>query len=124
MVLRDRDGSFEPIIVSKRKRRLDGIDQIVLSLTARGLTTGEVAAHFEEVYGARVSKDTISRITEKIVGELAEWSSRPLDPVYPVIFVDAIVVKVRDGQVRNTPFYVVMGVTMNGERDIHRDLGW
>lgn len=97
---------------------MDGIDQIVLSLTARGLTTGEVAAHFEEVYGARVSKDTISRITEKIVGELAEWSSRPLDPVYPVIFVDAIVVKVRDGQVRNTPFYVVMGVTMNGERDI------
>ena len=123
-VLRDRDGSFEPIIVPKRKRRLDGIDQIVLSLTARGLTTGEVAAHFEEVYGARVSKDTISRITEKIVGELAEWSSRPLDPVYPVIFVDAIVVKVRDGQVRNTPFYVVMGVTMNGERDIHRHLGW
>lgn len=119
MVPRDRDGSFEPIIVPKRKRRLDGIDQIVLSLTARGLTTGEVAAHFEEVYGARVSKDTISRITEKIVGELAEWSSRPLDPVYPVIFArrDSHV-KVRDGQVRNTPFYVVMGVTMNGERDI------
>ena len=90
MVPRDRDGSFEPIIVPKRKRRLDGIDQIVLSLTARGLTTGEVAAHFEEVYGARVSKDTISRITEKIVGELAEWSSRPLDVIYPVIFVDAI----------------------------------
>lgn len=125
MVPRDRDGSFEPIIVPKRKRRLDGIDQIVLSLTARGLTTGEVAAHLEEVYGARVSKDTISRITEKIVGELAEWSSRPLDPVYPVIFArrDSHV-KVCDGQVRNTPFYVVMGVTMNGERDIHRDLGW
>lgn len=83
-----------------------------------GLTTGEIAAHFEEVYGARVSKDTISRITEKVAGELAEWSSRPLDPLYPVIFVDAIVVKVRDGQVRNTPFYVVMGVTTNGERDI------
>jgi transposase-like protein len=82
------------------------------------LTTGEIAAHFEEVYGAKVSKDTISRITEKVAGELAEWSSRPLDPLYPVIFVDAIVVKVRDGQVRNTPFYVVMGVTTNGERDI------
>ena len=117
-VPRDRDGSFTPVIVPKRKRRLDGIDQIVLSLTARGLTTGEIAAHFEEVYGARVSKDTISRITEKVAGELAEWSSRPLDPLYPVIFVDAIVVKVRDGQVRNTPFYVVMGVTTNGERDI------
>lgn len=117
-VPRDRDGSFTPVIVPKRKRRLDGIDQIVLSLSARGLTTGEIAAHFEEVYGARVSKDTISRITEKVAGELAEWSSRPLDPLYPVIFVDAIVVKVRDGQVRNTPFYVVMGVTTNGERDI------
>ncbi|ADX74852.1 transposase [Pseudarthrobacter phenanthrenivorans Sphe3] len=117
-VPRDRDGSFEPVIVPKRKRRLDGIDQIVLSLSARGLTTGEIAAHFEEVYGARVSKDTISRITEKVAGELAEWSARPLDPIYPVLFVDAVVVKVRDGQVRNTPFYVVMGVTTNGEREI------
>ena len=114
MILRDRDGSFEPIIVPKRKRRVDGIDQIVLSLTARGLTTGEVAAHFEEVYGARVSKDTISRITEKIVGELAEWSSRPLDAIYPVIFArrDSHV-KVRDGHVRTTPFYVVIGVTVS-----------
>jgi putative transposase len=76
-VPRDRDGSFEPVIVPKRKRRLDGIDQIVLSLSARGLTTGEIAAHFEVVYGAKVSKDTISRITEKVVGELAEWSARP-----------------------------------------------
>ncbi|WP_127795219.1 IS256 family transposase [Agromyces sp. LHK192] len=117
-VPRDRDGSFEPVIVPKRKRRLDGIDQIVLSLTARGLTTGEVAAHFDEVYGAKVSKDTISRITEKVTAELTEWASRPLDAVYPVILVDAIVVKVRDGQVRNIPFYVVMGVTVNGERDI------
>jgi len=117
-VPRDRDGSFDPVIVPKRKRRLDGVDQIVLSLTARGLTTGEIAAHFDEVYGAKVSKDTISRITEKVTGELAEWASRPLDPVYPVIFVDAIVVKARDGQVRNTPFYVVMGVTTNGEREI------
>ncbi|GAA2244761.1 hypothetical protein GCM10010401_17550 [Rarobacter faecitabidus] len=89
-VPRDRDGSFEPMIVPKRKRRLDGVDQIVLSLTARGLTTGEIAAHFDEVYGAKVSKDTISRITEKVAGELAEWTSRPLDPLYPVIFVDAI----------------------------------
>ncbi len=117
-VPRDRDGSLTPVIVPQRKRRLDGIDQIVLSLSARGLTTGEIAAHFEEVYGAMVSKDTISRITEKVTGELAEWSARPLDPLYPVIFVDAIVVKVRDGQVRNTPFSVVMGVTTNGEREI------
>jgi putative transposase len=117
-VPRDRDGSFEPVIVRKRQRRLEGIDQIVLSLTARGLTTGEIAAHVADVYGATVSKDTVSRITEKVTGELAEWASRPLDPVYPVIFVDAIVVKVRDGQVRNTPYYVVMGVTTGGEREI------
>ncbi|GAB13249.1 putative transposase [Arthrobacter globiformis NBRC 12137] len=82
------------MIVPKRKRRLDGIDQVVLSFSARGLTTGEIAAHFEEVYGAKVSKDTISRITEKVAGELAEWSARPGDPVYPVLFVDAVVVKV------------------------------
>lgn len=117
-VPRDRDGTFEPVIVKKRQRRLDGVDQIVLSLTARGLTTGEVAAHFADVYGATVSKDTISRITEKVVGELAEWQNRPLDRVYPVIFIDAIVVKVRDGQVTNKPFYVVIGVTTAGERDI------
>jgi putative transposase len=117
-VPRDRDGSFEPVIVPKRKRRLDGIDEIVLSLTARGLTTGEIAAHFTDVYGATVSKDTISRITEKVSAEMTEWASRPLDPIYPVIFVDALVIKVREGQVRNTPYYVVMGVTVAGERDI------
>jgi putative transposase len=87
---------------AQAERRLDGIDQIVLSLSARGLTTGEIAAQFEEVYGAKVSKDTVSRITEKVAGELAEWSARPLDPIYPVLFVYAVVVKVRDGQVCNT----------------------
>jgi len=117
-VPRDREGTFEPVIVRKRQRRLDGIDQIVLSLTARGLTTGEVSAHFAEVYGAKVSKDTISRISDKVVEEMAEWRNRPLDRVYPVIFIDAIVVKVRDGQVVNRPVYVVIGVTVNGERDI------
>ncbi|NUP74396.1 MAG: IS256 family transposase [Sinomonas sp.] len=117
-VPRDRDGSFAPVIVPKRARRLGGVDEIVLSLSARGLTTGEIAAHFDEVYGAAVSKDTVSRITDKVAGEMAEWSSRPLDPVYPVLFVDAIHVKVRDGQVRNMPFYVVLGVTVGGERDI------
>jgi len=117
-VPRDRDGSFEPVIVRKRQRRLDGIDQIVLSLTARGLTTGEVSAHFAEVYGASVGKDTISRITDAVVEAMTEWQNRPLDRVYPVLFIDAIVVKVRDGQVVNRPFYVAVGVTVNGERDI------
>ena len=118
VVPRDRQGTFEPRIVKKRQGRLDGVDQIVLSLTARGLTTGEVAAHFADVYDAQVSKDTISRITDKVIGEMAEWQTRPLDRVYPVIFIDALVVKVRDGQVTNKPFYVVIGVTTGGERDI------
>jgi putative transposase len=117
-VPRDRDGSFAPAIVRKRQRRLDGVDEIVLSLAARGLTTGEIAAHFAEVYGAKVSRDTISRITDKVIDEMTEWRNRPLDRVYPVLFVDAIVVKVRDGQVVNRPVYVVLGVTVNGERDI------
>jgi len=117
-VPRDRAGTFTPAIVPKRARWLGGVDELVLSLSARGLTTGEIAAHFADVYGATVSKDTISRISEKVTGEMAEWASRPLDAIYPVIFVDAIVVKVRDGQVRNTAFYVVMGVTTSGERDI------
>jgi putative transposase len=93
-VPRDRDGTFEPVIVRKRQRRLDGVDQMVLSLTARGLTTGEVSAHLAEVYGAHVGKDQVSRITEAVVAEMNEWQNRPLDRVYPVIFIDAIVVKV------------------------------
>ena len=115
---RDRDGTFEPGIVRKRQRRLDGVDQIILSLSARGLTTGEIAAHFADVYGATVSKDTISKITDKVLEEMAEWRNRPLDRVYPVVFIDAIMVKVRDGQVTNRPVYVAIGVTCNGERDI------
>lgn len=77
-VPRDREGSFEPKIVKKRQRRLTGVDEIVLSLTARGLTTGEVAAHFDDVYGTSVSKDTISRITDKVIEEMTEWQNRPL----------------------------------------------
>ncbi|MDT5350664.1 MAG: putative transposase [Mycobacterium sp.] len=115
---RDTNSSFEPQIVKKRQRRLTGIDEIVLSLTAKGLTTGEVAAHFADVYGATVSKDTISRITDKVIGKMAEWCNRPLESVYPVVFIDAIFVKIRDGQVTNRPIYVAVGVTCAGERDI------
>lgn len=102
----------------KRQRRLGGIDEIVLSLTARGLTTGEVAAHFHGVYGGSVSKDMISRMTDKVFEEMTEWQNGPLGRVYPVVFIGAIVVKVRDGQVRNKPFFVAVGVTAVGERDI------
>ena len=117
-VPRDRAGTFEPVIVPKGKRRLEGVDRIVLSLTARGLTTGEISAHFAEVYGASIAKDTISRISDRVLEEMTEWLHRPLDEVYPVVFIDAIVVKVRDGQVTNKPFYVAIGVTVHGERDI------
>lgn len=117
-VPRDIDSSFAPQIVKKRQRRLTGIDEIVLSLTAKGLTTGEVSAHFADIYGATVSKDTISRITDKVVGEMTEWQNRPLERVYPVMFIDAVHVKVRDGQVTNRPMYVAIGVTVGGERDI------
>jgi transposase-like protein len=117
-VPRDTESSFDPQIVRKRQRRLTGVDEIVLSLSARGLTTGEIAAHFDEVYGAKVSRDTISRITEKVVAEMTDWCQRPLNRVYPVLFIDAIHVKVRDGQVTNRPIYVAIGVTVAGERDI------
>jgi len=117
-VPRDRDGSFEPQIVKKRQRRLTGVDEIVLSLYAKGLTTGEISAHFAEIYGASVSKETISRITDKVVEEMQAWQARPLDAVYAAIFIDAIVVKVRDGQVANRPVYAAIGVSLDGEKDI------
>jgi putative transposase len=117
-VPRDRAGTFTPQIVRKRQRRLEGVDQVVLSLYAKGLTTGEISAHFAEIYGASVSKETISRITDRVLEEMQEWSVRPLDEVYAAVFIDAIVVKVRDGQVANRPIYAAIGVTLAGERDI------
>jgi len=117
-VPRDRAGTFEPQIVRKRQRRLTGVDEIVLSLYAKGLTTGEISAHFAEIYGASVSRETISRITDRVLEELAEWCVRPLDEIYAAVFIDAIVVKVRDGQVANRPVYAAIGVTLDGEREI------
>jgi putative transposase len=117
-VPRDVAGTFEPQIVRKRQRRLTGVDEMVLSLSAKGLTHGEIAAHLAEVYGANVSKQTISTITDKVMDGMAEWQNRPLDRACPVLFVDAINVKIRDGQVANRPIYVVMAVTVEGHRDI------
>jgi putative transposase len=117
-VPRDRDASFAPTIVRKRQRRLGGVEGLVVSLVAKGLTTGEVAAHLAEVYGTQVSRQTISTITDRVLEGMAAWQSRPLDPVYPVIFIDAIQVKIRDGSVANRPIYVALGVTCDGERDI------
>jgi transposase-like protein len=117
-VPRDRQGSFEPQIVRKRQRRLSGVEDLVLSLSAKGLTTGEISAHLAEVYGAEVSRQTISTITDKVMEGMAEWQNRPLDPVYPVVFLDAINVKIRDGKVANRPVYVALAVTVEGTRDI------
>jgi putative transposase len=118
IVPRDRDSSFEPQIVRKRQRRLTGVEDMVLSLSAKGLTTGEISAHLAEVYGADVSRQTISTITDKVMDGMAEWQNRPLDRVYPVIFLDAINVKIRDGKVANRPVYVALAVTAEGTRDI------
>lgn len=115
---RDRHGTFEPQIVRKRQRRLSGVDSLVISLSAKGLTHGEIAAHLAEVYGAQVSKQTITTITERVVEAMSEWQGRPLDPVYPVVFIDAINVKIRDGNVANRPIYIALGVTVEGTRDV------
>ena len=117
-VPRDRAGTFEPVIVRKRQRRLSDVDAVAISLYAKGLTTGEISAHFAEVYGASVSKDTVSRITDRVVEDMQAWCSRPLLPVYAAVFIDAIYVKVRDGQVGNQPFYAAIGVDLEGHRDV------
>jgi putative transposase len=117
-VPRDRDASFEPKIVRKRQRRLGGVEDLVVSLVAKGLTTGEVQAHLAEIYGTEVSRQTISTITDRVLEGLSEWQNRPLDCVYPVVFIDVINVKIRDGNVANRPIYVALAVTVDGERDI------
>ena len=117
-VPRDRDATFSPTIVAKRQRRFGGVDNLVISLTAKGLTTGEVCAHLVEVYGTEVSKETISTITDRVLDSFSEWQNRLLDPVYPVVFIDCIHVKIRDGQVANRPIYVALAVTVDGGREI------
>ena len=117
-VPRDREGTFEPQIVRTRQRRLSGVDEMVLSRYAKGLTTGEISAHFAEIYGASVSKETISRITGKVIEEMTGWCHRPLGGVYAAVCIDAVMVKVRDGQVANRPIYAAIGVSLAGERDI------
>jgi hypothetical protein len=117
-VPRDRESSFAPKIVAKRQRRLSGMDDLVISLSAKGLTHGEISAHVAEIYGAEVSKQTISAITDRVMEGMVAWQSRPVDPVYPVIFIDCVHVKIRDGNVANRPIYVALAVTCEGTRDI------
>lgn len=117
-VPRDTASTFEPQIVKKRQRRPPGVDEMVLPLSAKGLTHGEMSAHLAGVYGADGSKQTITTITDKVMEGMAQWQSRPLDRVHPVVFVDAINVKIRDGQVANRPICIAMAVTVDGTRDI------
>ncbi|MCP4960330.1 MAG: IS256 family transposase [Actinomycetia bacterium] len=117
-VPRDRAGTFDPVTVPKHQRRLDGLSGNVISLYAKGLTTGEIQDHLAEIYDSDVSRETISKITDEIVEDMVLWQNRPLDPVYPVLLIDAIVIKVRDAQVANRPVYVAIGVNLQGERDV------
>ncbi|MEU1237600.1 IS256 family transposase [Micromonospora aurantiaca] len=117
-VPRDRTGSFTPRIVPKHTRRLDGFNEAILSRYATGLTTGEISAHLADVYDADVSRELISRVTDGVVDEMEAWRQRPLDRVYPVVFIDALVMRIRQGQVANRPVYVVVGISLDGERDV------
>lgn len=117
-VPRDRAGTFAPAVVPKHTRRLAGFDEAVISLYAKGMTTGDIANHLQDVYGDEVSRDLVSKVTDQILTDMAEWQSRPLDPVYPVVLIDAIVLKIRAGQVANRPVYVAMGITLDGRRDV------
>jgi putative transposase len=117
-VPRDRDGTFEPQIVKKRQRWLTWADEIVPSLCAKGLTTGEISAHFAAIYGASVRDETISRITGKVIEEMQSWQARPLHEVYAAVFTDAIMVKARDGRVASRPVYTAIGITLTGEKDV------
>ncbi|GAA2171882.1 IS256 family transposase [Actinomadura napierensis] len=117
-VPRDRASAFEPQIVPKHARRIEGFDEAIVSLYAKGLTTGEIRAHLAEIYQVEVSRDLISRVTDKVVEEMEAWRARPLDSVYPVVLIDALYVKIREGQVANRPIYVALGINCNGERDV------
>jgi putative transposase len=118
MVPRDREGSFEPQIVPKHQRRFAGFDDKIISMYARGMTTREISAHLQEIYGVEVSRDTISRATDAIIDDVKEWQSRPLDKLYLVVWLDAIVIKIRDqGTVRNKHAYLAIGCRPDGMKE-------
>ena len=118
-VPRDRAGSFEPQLIAKGQTRFDGFDEKILSLYARGMTVREIQGHLAELYGAEVSPDLISRVTDAVLEEVREWQSRPLDAVYPIVFFDAMRVKIRDeGLVKNKAVYVALAYNSDGEKDV------
>jgi putative transposase len=116
---RDREARFDPVLIGKYQRRLPGFDDKVISLYTRGMSTREIQGHLEEIYGAEVSPQLISTVTDAVTAEVAEWQSRPLEPLYPVMFFDAIRVKVRDqGTVCNKAVYLALGITPDGRKHI------
>ena len=118
-VPRDRAGSFDPKLIAKYQRRFPDFDDKIISMYARGLSVREIRSHLEEIYGIEVSPDLISAVTDAVLEEVAEWQNRPLDPVYPLIFFDAIRVKIRDeGFVRNKAVYIALGILPNGAKEI------
>ena len=118
-VPRDREARFDPVLIGKYQRRLPGFDDKVISLYTRGMSAREIQAHLEEIYGAEVSPQLISDVTGAVSAEIAEWQSRPLEPLYPVVFFDAIRVKIRDqGSVSNKAVYLALGVAPDGRKHI------
>ena len=118
-VPRDRAGTFEPRLIAKGQTRFDGFDDKIISLYARGMTVREIQGHLAELYGTEVSPDFISKVTDAVLEEVREWQSRPLDPVYPVVFFDALRVKIRDeGLVKNKAVYVALGLNPSGDKDV------
>jgi putative transposase len=116
---RDRDSSFEPKIVRKRQRRFQGFDDKILALYSRGLSVRDIEAHLEEIYGVKVSRELISKVTDAVMDDVREWAKRPLEDVYPVLFLDALVLKIREGgSVQRRACYLALGITVDGDRDV------
>jgi putative transposase len=116
---RDRDGSFEPQIVRKRQRRFDGFDDKILALYARGMSTRDISAHLQEIYGVEVGRDLISKVTDAVMEDARAWQARPLDDVYPVVFLDALVLKIRDGgSVQRKACYLALAINLDGDREV------
>ena len=116
---RDRAGSFEPRIVPKHQRRFDGFDDKIIAMYGRGMSVRDIQAHLAELYGVEVGHDLISRVTDAVLDDVREWQTRPLEDVYPILFLDALIVKIRDGgAVRNKACYIAIGVNLEGERDV------
>jgi putative transposase len=116
---RDRDGSFEPKLVRKRQRRFEGFDEKILALYSRGMSTRDIEAHLRELYGVSVGRDLISRVTDAVMDDVREWQTRTLEDVYPVLFLDCMVLKIRDGgAVQRRACYLALGIGMDGERDV------